>query len=513
MMSISQLEISLAKRIGQKNQVLISSILSNISNHFPNCLRFMIPSRFANLFAGFLIMEKKGISKVEPWLDYGMRCDAGAKLSFSYLADQYLAINFTKEIEKILDPESIRWGITFSERIRFIRSWSFWRLNHSSNRETLVRIKSSIEAKDDSDFEASLRFLPEHTTNMGHLGCLYLYINLYSRIDPTREIQIWPDLAPNQFYLNKLIEVSKLKVHTQPGAPNLKKLNFLHTDNLLMSRVSKSNWRFEANGAAGLGQDFPEYELNPEFFIELNSDESNLALLLLCEQGFDPSKWFIILHIREDSKGYEHGGQARDSKIENYGELIKVIHDLGGQVVRMGNSSFPKANFEVPVFDYAHSASQSQIQDCWLWANCKWWVGNANGASFAVLAFNKPRMIVDQWFWDANGRNQDLYIPKVLFDLEKNRLLTVSETLTSPISRNMNKGEIIAAGCELICNDELLIAKAAVEMYEMLQRKFLREKYSELDLNFYQAMQVSKYSPRMSLPNEFIQRYSEFLLD
>jgi putative glycosyltransferase (TIGR04372 family) len=460
---------------------------------------------------GYLIIGGRAREVIEPWIDRGMSCKSGAKLTFSYLANLYLGENLSIELDDLLDPRSNRWKILPIDRARFIRSWSFWRLNHRENRRIMTRLLKNIEDQEKNIELKGKRYLPEYTTNMGHLGCLFLYIKYYAKIDPEREIHLWPDSVPNEIYLDKLIELSPLIIHKNRGLPEISELDFLRTDNLLMSRTSVGKWRFEANGAAGIGQSFPEYEMDEEFKIMLNDSESKESVDLLEAQGFDTNRWFVILHIREDTNGYSSGGQARDADILNYERAIETIYNLGGQVVRMGNGSFPKVKFNTPIFDYAHSIWQKEILDCWFWANCRWWMGNANGASFAVLAFNKPRIITDQWFWDGNGRPIDMFIPKLLMDTNSRKFLTPTEVILSSKSRCMDKTEISEAGYQLISNSPEILAEAAKEMFENIENSFIHARTTKLELEIFKALEIPFDSPKMRLPTSFILEYSKLL--
>jgi putative glycosyltransferase (TIGR04372 family) len=281
-----------------------------------------------------------------------------------------------------------------------------------------------------------------------------------------REIVLWPDQSPNSFYVNLVIDQSPIKIITRPGKSISPLKEPSLTDSLLFSRKSSGVWRFEHNSAVCSGQGFPELTGNSNFKLKFPTEKEFECITKLEKIGFNPNKWFVILHVRESSRNNSQSTQARDSEVTKFIDFCKLISDLGGQVVRMGGNSFPKLTKDFQAIDYAHSELASDVLDCWLWANCKWWTGNSNGASLAAHAFGAPRVIVDEWYWDNFGPNTDLYIPKVL--LYDGDPLSIAETVNHRFSRNMNMNVFKRNNLSFRSNTSQEIVSATLDMFDLV---------------------------------------------
>ena len=124
-----------------------------------------------------------------------------------------------------------------------------------------------LEANDLSNEIDLKRYLPEHTTNMGHLGYLFLYANFYRKCDPCRYIAIWPDISPNKFYLSELIKILPFKTELISGNPSELVIPKNQIDTLNYSRINKGQWRLESATDAPTMQSFPEFIVNDDFIL------------------------------------------------------------------------------------------------------------------------------------------------------------------------------------------------------------------------------------------------------
>jgi len=396
------------------------------------------------------------------------------KKAQSFKKSQHLAFAYEIEIankqslksrdEKLKDAISEK-GIK-EGRFNSALSWSYWNLSLIEHANFIKNVINSLEKRDTYNQLSGPRLLPEFTTNMGHLGYLVSYLGYYKNQDPTREIVLWPDQAPNSFFMKLVLEQSPIRIATQSGKPDGINLNPSLTDRLLFSRQSSGSWRYEHDSAVCSGQSFPELTGTENFKLTFPVEKESECLAQLEKIGFEPEKWFVLLHIRESVQGNSGSTQARDSEISKFSDFCNLVSDLGGQVVRMGSRSFPKLSQNFRAIDYAHSSVSSEIIDCWLWSNCKWWTGNANGASIAAHSFGAPRVVVDMWFWNNFGPSTDLFLPKILFNGD--RPLTMTETVNHSLSRTMNPNLFKAHNLKFRDNTSDEIVSANLDMYQML---------------------------------------------
>lgn len=359
--------------------------------------------------------------------------------------------------------------------------WAFWNLSLLEYADFIRNVLIRLEERGINSPSSGPRLLPEFTTNMGHLGYLVSYLGYYENQEPKREIVLWPDQSPNNFFMNLVINQSPIKILTKPGKASSTFKDPNSIDSLVYSRKSSGEWRFEHNAAVCSNQTFPELSGSGSFKLTFPEENDFECIAKLEKMGFNPNKWFVILHIRESAKSNLESMQARDSEINKFIEFCNLISDLGGQVVRMGGRNFPKLPLNFQAIDYAHSEYSSDMIDCWLWANCKWWTGNSNGASLAAHAFGTPRVIIDQWYWDNYGPLTDLYLPKVL--LRNGIPLNAGDTVNHRLSRNMNMKVLNQDNLSFRSNTSQEIVGATVDMFNQitLTPTLMASEMSEID--------------------------------
>lgn len=387
-------------------------------------------------------------------------------------------------------------------------SWGFWNLSHSRHVQLLERANETLGQLSQGLDDPTKRMLPHFTSNMGHLGYLTSYIGHYSVTDPNRSIILWPDPSPNKFFLDLVISQSPLKISTMRGVPRLSEIDIAQRDTLSQSKRADNSWRIELCAGSYSGENFFEVEMQQRFILKFPESSSDFCLEKLRSIGFNPNKWFVILHIRDSSGTFDKHGQARDGEIRNYIKFCATVNELGGQVIRMGHSGFSKLPSQMLAIDYAHSEIREDIIDCWLWSHCRWWTGTANGASLAAFAFGATRLITDQWFWDNIGPSQDFFMPKLASKSET--FLSISETIHNELSREMGfYSKIPPAGLKLhgVPPDQLSLA--AMELYENTQRKYLATAtLSKLEIELAKTIRNRNHSQTMRIPTSY-SRYME----
>ena len=510
-LSNPQLESILDRRFPKIFSKLLFEVGRSISKRFPTKLIPVVPPIFSNILGQWALEAGTSDAKLKAWFRQAQKSSFSSKLGFAYESNLYIhSLKIDDYIEFV--NHSID-AITYSsEKIENIRSYSMWNLDFKTNNVVLSKIIRKLEDQDKNDENEYIdRYLPEFTSNMGHIGFLYFYISFYNRIENPRKIHIWQDIAPNKYFLKKVLDTANFDVIEEPGSPPRYASNLLEVDNLLYSRISKGNWRFEANSAAYSKQFFPEFVTDNRELIKLTDIEFERSYEKLKSIGLDSNRWIVALHIREPKSGYvPEVGQARDSDILSYREFCEVIRDLGGQVVRMGDERFPQLPRHFPAIDYAHSNVRSAETDVWLWAKSKWWTGNPSGALWPPIAFDVPRMVTNQWFWDPTGPEQDLYIPKLLYSSKEKRILNICETIAHPLSRCMSANLLRQEGLVLIDNSPEDLLKAAVDMNTRITNTRFQPK-NALSKVIGTEFQIESISNTMSVPDSYSARYYDLL--
>ncbi len=114
--------------------------------------------------------------------------------------------------------------------------------------------------------------------------------------------------------------------------------------------------------------------------------------------GLPPGAWFVALHVRSSGfygEGWGHIQKHRNAPLKSYLPAIRRIHEAGGWVVRMGDSSMPRLRNMPMTIDLAHSPYRSKMLDVYLWSHARFFLGTTSGPTNAVIAFHTPTLLVN----------------------------------------------------------------------------------------------------------------------
>ena len=443
-------------RIGK----LFAKMIDLYIQYLPNWTARLVPKRLAGLFANFALLTKS--QKAPILIRKAGQVRQSAKLSHHYELEY--VFHDDEKFNQLLKNNLSKSGL-MSGRLDTTLGWAYWNLSIPEY-QRIIQEALGLLTLESGELRKQSRSLPEFSSNMGHLGFLTSYIGYYSQADPLRCLEIWTDKVPNDFFMKLIKEQSPLVIQEKKGPRPKTTKNFDTVDNLAFSREPNGNFRVEFGSGVYSGQKFPELHEGKRFILNFPTEYQGESIKLLETIGFNPQKWFVALHIRGLSRVNHDQWQSRDADILNYRKFCERISDLGGQVVRMGSPDFDKLASSFPAIDYAWSDIRSPMLDCWLWSNCRWWTGNANGASIAAFAFGATRLISDQWYWDNLGPESDFHMPRVLVNLENSQILTLEETIQHKLSRNMSKETFRSYGLYLRDQSSEDLANAADDLFE-----------------------------------------------
>ena len=507
-MGITRFKDAIELRFGKITSRIVILLINMITLYTPIRIIRYFPKSLASLFASCSLILDHDQNRVFQWADRASRSNfVGHQKAAFYIKANFVFKNaHENEFKEFIDKEVFRDSAN-KNILDFYLVWSIHNNSQIGHSDLISRVVRKLEVSDMRDEIGLKRYLPEHTTNMGHLGFLFLYANFYRKCDPNRHIAIWPDISPNKFYLSELMKILPFKADLISGNPSELVLKKNQIDTLNYSRVNKGQWRLESATDAPTMQSFPEFIVNDDFMLSSNENYTDYAHSQLQRIGFDKNKWFVALHVKEHRFGFGMGGEVRDARIESYNSTCELITELGGQVVRMGGNNFPKLAENFPAIDYAHSAIKSEELDYWLWANCKFWVGTANGASVAVIPFRKPRLLTNLWPFHASGPPTDFCLPKLVYSRSIEALVPIEQIVSMKLSRNMKKDLFSQSGLIVIENPPEILRNATLELYESLNKEKSKVA-ATFESEIYRAMKLSLVTPKMRIP----QSYNDFLL-
>lgn len=375
-----------------------------------------------------------------------------------------------------------------------------WNTGHKLYTRQLTEFKRSLELLDYDKTKIHKRYLPHFTSNYGHLGFLFLYLNYYRKEDSSRIVFLPDRLSANSFLLKKIINESPIQIKLVNDLM-AQKFSLSNVDTLSFSRTSSGFYRTESSSASGCDQEFPEYSIETDFVLKLSDDENKVGYEKLSRLLGREITWFALLHIRGPRNDVVRFSQSRDASVSGYNLLCEQVKNSGGLVIRNGEPDFCHLPEDFLAFDYAHSEIKSPFMDFWLNANCAFWVGNMNGASVVPIAFGKPRLVTDAWFIDNNGPSYDHYATKSLF--KKGERLSDEEVMDSSIGRVMNRKWLKYHDYDLKELTSVQLAEVCSEFLEFAKKqKLLREPLTGVDSDL-----LNRYK---SLPNKMTKIQSSF---
>lgn len=250
----------------------------------------------------------------------------------------------------------------------------------------------------------------------------------------------------------------------------------------LLSPISIFNTRFYAE----LPFSGNEYEIYNKSAKQLNFTENEISIgkERLKVMGVDEKDWYVCIFSRDhayykavspetDISYSDH----RNANINTYELAIKHIVNLGGFVLRMGSHIENKLLFHHEnVIEYA-SEYRDDFMDVYISAHCKFYIGNASGATDLAVIFDRPLVGVN-WMpigYCPFGKNS-VFIPKNIVKYGSKQGVVFSMRLAAflgeQVGATMCPEKILKIHTwELLDNTAEEILDVVIEMMEILNGK------------------------------------------
>jgi putative glycosyltransferase (TIGR04372 family) len=193
--------------------------------------------------------------------------------------------------------------------------------------------------------------------------------------------------------------------------------------------------------------------------------------------GIPKNSRYVCLHVREG--GYspldEYTHFYRNSSIDSYLEVIKLLTEKGIYVIRMGDCTMKPLPRLPYVIDYALSQDKSEILDLTLGANCYFFLGTSSGAALLASIFGKPCCLVNismPFGFSGVGTYYDLGIPKLFKRKLNNEFVPFREIYQSGASEFRVSADLDNSSYYLVDNSSSEICEIVIEMLERLDGSF-----------------------------------------
>jgi putative glycosyltransferase (TIGR04372 family) len=252
-------------------------------------------------------------------------------------------------------------------------------------------------------------------------------------------------------------------------------------------------------------------------FLSMPNPESLDVKRSLLDVGIPRNGWYVCLHNRE--VGYspidDNLHEYRNSTISNYSKAIDLISEMGGTVVRMGDSSMSKLEGSSKAIDYAHSKLKSPENDLILAVNCRFFLGNSSGIYLLAAAQGIPCVGVNQAplgvtkFWGP----LDIAIPKIYRSLSDSSIIPFSRVFDSKVANSRATSELTELGVFLQENSPDEIAEACREMIRILNGEDVFSEESESQRLFQSFFSIENYSyfSNTRISPYFLKKYRDYI--
>ncbi len=245
-------------------------------------------------------------------------------------------------------------------------------------------------------------------------------------------------------------------------------------------------------------------DIKPFYFypnqIDIKEQQKIYCKKKLKEFGLDETEKLVCLHVRdgnfrndENRKNYFNNGNYRNSDINNYIESINFLINQGYYVIRMGDSSSKKINFNHKKFlDYSKSDMKEDIMDFYLIKKCAFYIGTQSGILDTAHMFNKPVFTTNmcELYSSPSRKKFDRGIFKKIYYGDSQNCVDIQRFAALPFKYHDPHVEIMDLKFEENSSEE--IYEGTVEFLECLNKKknlsnlqiqfnnFLKKKYMEL---------------------------------
>ena len=272
---------------------------------------------------------------------------------------------------------------------------------------------------------------------------------------------------------------------------------------------------------------------NNPYVLSFNKNEKQIFEKKLNDININTEKPLVLLGLR-DMAYYQHYSNIikedfnltkriktnhRCPDIKNYFSAIKRIINNNHLVLRMGlKVSNNLDNYHNDhIIDYASNYREDSL-DIYLLSICKFVIAGDTGLFSGAAAFDKPSLISDLFLirnniYSTNNSIPNIFIPKLVLNLEKNRLLNFSETI------HYNHFFTYSEDCEnngfkLVHNTPEEIENGCIELMSRINKeyiendetKYLRKKFN----NIYLPHQLG-YKTNGVISEFFLKKYEHLL--
>jgi len=224
-------------------------------------------------------------------------------------------------------------------------------------------------------------------------------------------------------------------------------------------------------GPAGAAIDAAARARNlPPVLAYSEAERAERRILLERLYGLPRNAWFVGLHVREPGfHGAWHAAMpgTRNADIDTYEEVVDLIVQAGGYVVRLGDPTMKPFRPRPEVIDYATAPLRRSDLDIFLCAESRFFIGTNSGFSLVPSLFG-VRSLLTNWspIGTPNWITHDVLVPKLVWNRDEGRYLSIEEMYRSFTGWSQFMRDFDGTPYELHDNDPEALAEAVLEMMQ-----------------------------------------------
>ncbi len=298
---------------------------------------------------------------------------------------------------------------------------------------------------------------------IGHVAMLDFYAK-YNQLyrDPASRFVAQLDLSgtPGNYLCERIaeagiefIEDGKLQHDYDRWAKRYSKRRWSQLTSAERAATIDDFWEFEFPDGQVLGYTHAADRIQKEWerqqhppLLSVTDGEQQFMRRALRLLGVPEGAWYVCLHVREP--GFHKGWNTlypsmRDANIDDYLPAIELIVKSGGWVIRMGDPSMKPLPRLPNVIDYAHNTLKTPKADILIALGCRFFLGTNSGLA-TIPAIYGVRCVFSNWLpiglplWPS----QDLMLPKLYWDEQQERYLTLEEIFATGLAFIQNWSDL-----------------------------------------------------------------------
>mgnify|MGYP003999413881 CR=1 FL=1 len=252
-------------------------------------------------------------------------------------------------------------------------------------------------------------------------------------------------------------------------------------------------------------------------FCTLSTKENKKGLDILLSNGVDISKNIVTFHVRDNLYHSDQNLDFRDSSVNELIPALDCLCKKNYSSFRMGSiqKSTQELNLPNSVINYTEEF-RSEFMDIYLIEKSAFFIGSTSGLWGIPYLFNTPQVNINHIpFHDATLGENDIWLPKKLWLVDKKRYMNFREILSIPRAQMLQGDFYINNRIEVIDNTSDEILEAVLEMLDKIDGKLsytAEDDYYWSKLkNMYSKDSPAKYS-LSRISKSFLKKYSNLLV-